>query len=176
MNADKYLHNIYQEYMRLKQLSDRALAQIDDEAFFRQTDPQGNSMAILIKHIAGNMRSRWRDFLTSDGEKPDRQREREFMLEEMDTRAHLMARWEASWNILRNTLTSLQAADLEKEITIRGESHAVPEALHRQLTHYAYHTGQIVQMARSQAGDQWQSLSIPKGQSEQFNKNPQSYL
>jgi len=148
--------------------AERAMAQVDDEAFFRLLDPEANSLALLVKHVAGNQRSRWTDFLTSDGEKPDRHRDTEFERAEGDSRASLMTRWNEGWELLFAALESLTAEDLLREVTIRGERHTVLQAIHRQLAHYAQHVGQIVLLAKHFAGDRWQTLSIPRGQSERF--------
>ncbi|MCH7563109.1 MAG: DUF1572 family protein, partial [Gemmatimonadetes bacterium] len=122
------------------------------------------------------MRSRWRDFLTSDGEKPDRHRDLEFVIDEDDTAAALTASWELGWELVLGTLDSLDAEDLMSSVAIRGEAHTVLQAIQRQLSHYAYHVGQIVHLARSRARENWTSLSIPRGGSEQFNKNPARYV
>ncbi len=176
MDGNAYLDDVRREYRRLKDLADRALAQISEEDLFHVTDPQSNSLAVVIKHIAGNMRSRWRDFLTSDGEKPDRHRDLEFVLGEDDTAAALRASWEEGWKFLLGTLDSLEAEDLTRSVAIRGEPHTVLQAIQRQLSHYAYHVGQIVQLARSRAGENWTTLSIPRGGSDEFNKNPAPYV
>lgn len=154
---------------KYKRMAERALDQIDDEDFFWTLDGEANSIALVIKHTAGNMRSRWRDFLTSDGEKPDRARDTEFEIDpENDTREALMRRWEDGWQLCFEALEPLGPEDADRTVTIRGEPHAVLEAVHRQLTHYAYHVGQIVLLAKHRAGDAWVSLSIPKGMSEQY--------
>ena len=124
-----------------------------------------------MKHISGNMRSRWTDFLATDGEKPDRNRDTEFELDAADSPAALRARWEAGWALLHRTLDGLGEGDLARTVTIRGEPHTVLQAVVRQLTHYAYHAGQIVLLARHRAGDRWESLSIPKGRSREFEVN-----
>lgn len=137
-----YLQDIVQRFHYLKRLSDRAVAQLDDEAWVVTLHDQANSVAIILKHIAGNMRSRWTDFFTSDGEKPDRHRDTEFELADReDNRAALLAQWEAGWHILFDVLESLTVDDLVKTVTIRNELHPVPQAIHRQLSHYAYHVG-----------------------------------
>ncbi|RMG48835.1 MAG: DUF1572 domain-containing protein [Acidobacteria bacterium] len=170
MLADAYLEDIIGQLRRLKSLADRALAQVSDEDVFAQLDEASNSIAILMKHLAGNMRSRWTDFLTTDGEKPDRQREREFLIEDEDTREHLMARWEASWDRLFRTLDSLTADELNARVTIRGESLSAMQAINRELVHYALHVGQIVLLAKHYAGKQWHSLSIPRGTTESLTE------
>jgi uncharacterized damage-inducible protein DinB len=152
-----------------KKLGDRALAQCPDESLFTILDAESNSIAIIVKHLAGNMRSRWTDFLTSDGEKPDRQRDTEFE-EPPRTRAELMELWERGWKLLFGALESLDDADLAKTITIRTEPHSVTQAINRQIAHYSYHVGQIVFLARHFAGEKWQSLTIPKKKSAEFNR------
>ncbi len=175
MDGDAYLDDVRREYRRLKDLAEWALAQISEEDLLHVTDPISNSLAVVIKHMAGNMRSRWRDFLTSDGEKPDRHRDLEFVLEEDDTAAALRASWEQGWELVLGTLDSLDPDDLMRSVTIRGEAHTVLQAIQRQHSHYAYHVGQIVHLARSRAGENWTSLTIPRGKSEEFNKNPARY-
>ena len=167
--ADHYLANVLVEFRRYKSLADRAMAQIDDPVFFAVLDPEANSIAILVKHMAGNMRSRWRDFLTSDGEKPDRDRDSEFILTPADTRPALMARWEEGWQTMFQALEPLAGTDLLRTVTIRGEPHTITAATNRQVAHYAYHVGQIVFLAKHARSSAWQSLSIPRGKSAQFN-------
>jgi hypothetical protein len=167
--ARDYLQDAIQRFRRLKTMVDKSLAQVDDDAFFAALTPEGNSIAILLKHIAGNMRSRWRDLLTTDGEKPDRHRDTEFEVEQEDTRDAIVARWEAGWRYLFEALELLGPEDLHRTIYIRERPHSIVQAINRQLSHYAYHVGQIVFLAKHfQSGD-WQWLSIPPGQSEQFN-------
>jgi hypothetical protein len=155
------------EYRRLRTLGDRALAQVEgDDAFHaRLDDPESNSLAVIIRHVSGNMRSRWTDFLTSDGEKPDRQRDGEFDLGRRETRAELLQAWNDGWTITIAALDALAPTDLLRTVTIRQEPLTVFEALARQLGHYAQHVGQILLLAKHQAGSRWQSLSIPRGQS-----------
>src|ERR1700740_2513974 len=152
-----------------KKLGDRALAQCPDESLFTILDAESNSIAIIVKHLAGNMRSRWTDFLTSDGEKPDRQRDTEFE-EPPRTRAELMELWERGWKLLFGALEPLDDANLAETITIRTEPHSVMQAINRQIAHYSYHVGQIVFLARHFAGEKWQSLTIPKKKSAEFNR------
>ncbi len=175
MDENAYLDDVRREYRRLKDLAERALAQISEDDLFHVTDPVSNSVAVVIKHMAGNMRSRWRDFLTSDGEKPDRHRDREFVLDEDDTAAALRASWDQGWELVLAALDSLDPEDLMRSVTIRGEAHTVLQAIQRQHSHYAYHVGQIVHLARSRAGENWTSLTIPRGKSEEFNRNPARY-
>jgi hypothetical protein len=151
-----------------KRLGDGAIAQASDEAIFATLDPEANSIAIIVKHLSGNMRSRWTDFLTSDGEKPDRDRDSEFEAPPK-TRAELLALWESAWEIVFRELGQVKETDLVGTIYIRGEAHSVMQAIHRQLAHYSYHVGQIVFLAKHFAGSEWQSLSIPRGKSSSFN-------
>ena len=163
-----YLADAVRQLEKYKGLADGAVAQIADDDLFRAPDAESNSIAIVMKHVAGNMRSRWRDFLTSDGEKPDRHRDSEFELEPADTKTAILARWEEGWRLLFGTLGALAPADLLRTVTIRGEAHTVLQAINRQLTHYAYHVGQIVFLARHFAGPRWKSLSIPRRRSKDF--------
>ncbi len=166
-----YLQETLSRFRGLKNLADRAMAQVSEPDLFATLHDGDNSIAVIMKHLAGNMRSRWTNFLTSDGEKPDRHRDTEFELYEEDDAEALAARWEAGWRLLFDALEPLTEADLLRTVTIRGEPHTVLAALQRQLAHYAYHVGQIVMLARHFAGDRWESLTIPKGQSETFNAN-----
>jgi hypothetical protein len=152
-----------------KRLADRAAAQVQDDKLHAALDPNTNSIAVIMQHVAGNLRSRWTDFLTSDGEKPDRDRDREF-IDTQQSRAELLADWERGWACLFTTLHSLSAEDCAKTVTIRGEPHLVPLAIQRSLAHTCYHIGQIVQVARVHAGEEWQTLTIARGQSQQFNQ------
>ena len=152
-----------------KRLGDRAMAQASDEALFNTLDSESNSIAIIVKHLAGNMRSRWTDFLTSDGEKPDRHRDTEFETPPQ-TRSALVEVWEAGWKICFDALDPLTDEDLSRTITIRTEPHSVMQAINRQVGHYAHHVGQIVFLAKHFAGDKWQTLSVPKKKSEDFNR------
>jgi len=163
-----YLDDVLVQLRKLKDQADKAVAQIDDEQLFAVLDPEANSIAVLMKHIAGNMRSRWTDFLTTDGEKPDRDRDREFEAEE--TRAATLARWNDGWDCTFRGLSALSPADLDRTVSIRGEAHSVVQAINRQLTHYAAHVGQIVLLAKHYAGVKWQTLSIPKGKSKEYLK------
>jgi hypothetical protein len=170
------LATLLRELRRLEDVAERALAQVDDEAFFAGATERDNGIAITVKHLAGNMRSRWRDFLTSDGEKPDRQRDTEFVLAPGDTRAALMARWRAGWELVFHALEPLAPADLDRTVTIRGEPLTVFQAIVRQLAHYAYHVGQLVLTAKRHARGEWQSLSIPRGESARFGERPEPYV
>lgn len=152
-----------------KELAERAMAQVTDDHLHIALDPNTNSIAIIVQHLAGNMVSRWTDFLTSDGEKPDRDRDAEF-IDRLASRSDLMARWEHGWSVLFATLASLTVADLGRTITVRGEPHSVSLAINRQLSHYGYHVGQIVMIARILARGKWTTLTIPRGQSQQYNQ------
>jgi hypothetical protein len=145
------------------------MAQIGDADFFRKLDSEANCIALIVKHIAGNLRSRWENFLTTDGEKPERNRDSEFELEPTDTRASLMERWERGWAILFKELEPLKGEDLMRTVRIRSEPYTVLRAINRQFTHYGEHVGQIVFLAKHLAGPKWQTLSIPRGKSEEFN-------
>jgi hypothetical protein len=160
-----YLDDCLLQLRKLKTQAERAVAQVTDEQMFALLDPDANSIAMLMKHIAGNMRSRWTNFLTTDGEKPDRARDSEFETAPGDTRASVMAAWEDGWRRLFETVTSLRESDLQRTVRIRGEPHTVVEAINRQITHYAAHVGQIVLLAKHYAGPSWQTLSIPRGRS-----------
>lgn len=156
-----------------KALAEGAIRQTSDENLRKPLDPNTNSIAVIMKHMAGNMLSRWSDFLSSDGEKPTRNRDDEFV-DDFADRAALMAYWEDGWNCLMETLGSLSDADLFQTVTIRAEPHHVIDAIQRQISHYGYHVGQIVQIARVHAGENWTVLTIPPGQSQQFNQRVQS--
>lgn len=160
-----YLQDVQRQLRKYKELADKAVGQTDDDHFFATLDEECNSIALVMKHVAGNMRSRWTDFLIADGEKPDRHRDSEFAIEDGDTREHLIARWNDAWELTLSTIGELDEADLARVVTVRGEPHSVLEAINRQLTHYSYHIGQIVLLAKHYAGDGWQSLSIPRGRS-----------
>lgn len=176
--AEHYIENVTGEFRGLKRLADKAAAQVSDEEFFRVIDPESNSVALIMKHMAGNMRSRWTDFLTSDGEKPDRRRDSEFLIEGEDRRA-VEEKWEAGWRALFDALAQLRGEDLMRHVQIRREPHTVVEAVNRQLTHYGEHVGQIIFLAKHLKSSGWKTLSIPRGMSEAFNKKqeaqPQSY-
>lgn len=165
-----YLEDARREFRSIKRLAEKALAQVSDEDFFAVLDPASNSIAAIVKHIAGNLISRWTDFLASDGEKPGRRRDAEFEIEAADTRSSLLARWEEGWRRLFSALEPLASEDLAREVLIRGERLPVMKAIHRQLTHYAGHVGQIVLLSKHWAGQGWQTLSIPRGKSEEFNR------
>jgi len=157
------------ELRSLKRAAERAMAQVADEHFFASLDAETNSIAVLVKHMSGNMRARWTDFLTTDGEKPWRDRDSEFRIDPGDTRAALAERWEQGWQILLGTLESLGPADLERTVTIRAEPYTVVGATQRTLAHYSDHIGQIILLAKHYAGANWKTLSIPRGKSQQHN-------
>jgi Protein of unknown function (DUF1572) len=167
--AEHYLENVLAEFRGLKRLADKAVAQVNDEEFFRSIDPESNSIAVIMKHMAGNMRSRWTDFLTTDGEKPDRHRDSEFVAEGEDRRA-IEEKWEAGWRLVFDALAPLKGEDLMRAVLIRREPHTVVEAVNRQLTHYGEHAGQIIFLAKHLKSSEWKTLSVPRGQSEAFNK------
>ncbi len=168
-----YLKDSRRQFRALKKQADRALAQVTDDDWFVVLDAESNSLAVIVKHVAGNLRSRWTDIFTTDGEKPDRHRDSEFVIEEGETKDVLQAKWEAGWQCLFETLASLKVEDIGRAILIRNEPHSVIEAINRQLTHYAAHVGQIVFWAKHLAADHWQSLSIPRGHSATFNAGAQ---
>lgn len=168
--AENYLSSSIEEFKKLKKQGEKSFDKIKSEDFFFQPDENTNSIAIIIRHLSGNMHSRWTDFLVSDGEKPWRNRDEEFeQLFYTDT-DDILSRWEKGWGVLFDTLASLKPNDLMRSVKIRGEDHTVIEAINRQLTHYAFHVGQIVYMAKHLAKDNWESLSIPKGKSKEFNE------
>jgi hypothetical protein len=165
---DHYLADMRSQFAKLRSTAERAMAQVSDDDFARLLDAENNSIAITVKHIAGNLRSRCTDFLTSDGEKPDRDRDGEFVIEPGDTRTRLMAQWQAGWDLLDAMVGGLTAADAERTVYIRAEPHTVGQALNRHLGHMAYHTGQIVLLAKHWVGSEWRTLTIARGQSKQF--------
>jgi Protein of unknown function (DUF1572) len=157
-----YLDDCLFQLRKLKAQADKAMAQVDDPQFFAVIDSDANSIAIIVKHVSGNMRSRWTDFLTSDGEKPDRDRDTEFERGSADTREAILARWETAWELLFKTIAALGPDDLGRTVTIRTEPHTVVQAINRQTSHYSAHVGQIVLLAKHFAGTNWQTLSIAK--------------
>jgi len=159
---------IIKEFNYYRGLGEKAMAQVPDEALFWQANEESNSIATIVKHLWGNMLSRWTDFLSSDGEKPWREREAEFD-NDLQTREAMMAKWNAGWDCLLSTLHRLNEDDLDKIIYIRNQGHTVKEAIERQLAHYPYHVGQIVFIAKMLAKENWQSLSIPRGGTKTFN-------
>jgi hypothetical protein len=166
-----YLKDAKDLFRYYKKLGERAMAQCPDEGLFHVIDQESNSIAVLVKHLSGNMRSRWTDFLTTDGEKPDRNRDTEFE-QPPETRAGLLEMWERGWKCLFDALSPLKESDMTLKVAIRTEPHSVMQAMNRQLTHYASHVGQIVFLAKHFAAvttGKWDSLSVPRGQSQQFS-------
>lgn len=164
-----YLRDAIDVFRYYKKLAERGMEQSPDAGLFAALDAESNSIAIIVKHMAGNMRSRWTDFLTSDGEKPDRNRDSEFEAAPK-TRAEVMALWEAGWKYVFEALEPLTDADLERTVKIRAEAHSVMQAINRQIAHYSYHVGQIVYLAKHFAAEsgKWQALTVPRGQSARF--------
>jgi hypothetical protein len=167
--ASEFLSAVLNTFEANKRLADRAVEQVPEDKLHVALDPSTNSIAVIMKHVAGNLTSRWTDFLTTDGEKPWRNRDDEFV-DSLAGRAELLDCWERGWACLRSALMSLTPADLGRTVTIRGEPHSVPLALQRSLGHTCYHVGQIVQIARLHAGDRWNVLTIPRGGSARFNE------
>jgi hypothetical protein len=167
--AHLFIAAIINAFEANKRLADRAVAQVPDDKLHVALDGNTNSIAIIMKHVAGNLTSRWTDFLTTDGEKPERNRDAEFV-DAFRSRAEILDCWERGWACLSATLAGLTSADCGKTVMIRGEPHSVPLALARSLGHTCYHVGQIVQVARVHAGENWNTLTIPRGGSEQFNR------
>jgi Protein of unknown function (DUF1572) len=168
--APHLLDEVRRQLRGHKRMVEGALAQLNEDDFFVTLDPESNSVAILIKHISGNMRSRFTDFLTSDGEKPDRHRDQEFELSEKTTRAELMRWWEEGWTTVFGALDALTPDDLMRTIYIRQEPHTVVQALNRALAHYAYHLGQVVFLVKHLRSTAWKTLTVPRGKSEEFNR------
>jgi hypothetical protein len=169
-----YLADLMRGFQGYKRLAESAVAQLSEVELFQQIDPESNSVAIIMKHISGSMRSRFTDFLTSDGEKPGRGRDREFEQDRM-TREELMRGWESAWQLLFSTVEVLKPEDLLQIVTIRGEEHTILQALNRALTHYTQHVGQIVFLAKHVHGSDWKTLSIPRGKSEEYKSGSPGY-
>ena len=167
--AAHYVDEVRRQFRGHKRLGEGAMAQLKDGEFFVALDAESNSMAVLVKHLAGNMRSRFMDFLTSDGEKPDRHRDQEFEIGPGTTREEVMRWWEAGWGHVFTALESLKPEDVMKTVAIRGEPHTVLQAINRQVAHYAYHIGQMVFLAKHLRAAEWKTLSVPRGKSEEFN-------
>lgn len=165
---DQYLDSVKKNFRNYKNLGEKAMEQLEPVSLFKTYNDDSNSIAIIVKHLWGNMLSRWTDFLTTDGEKTWRERDAEFE-NDMQSKEELMQKWNEGWNCLFNTLDSLKPEQLLDIVTIRSEEHTVMDAIHRQLTHSAYHVGQIVYAVKMFKGVEFESLSIPKGQSKQFN-------
>ena len=166
--AAHYLDEARRQMRGHKRMGEGAMAQLRDEDFFMTLDAESNSVAILVKHLAGNMRSRFTDFLTSDGEKPDRFRDREFEVTTATTRAEVMQWWEQGWACVLGAIEALKPEDVLRTVTIRGEPHSVLQAINRQIAHYAAHVGQIVFLAKHLRSREWKTLTIPRGRSEEF--------
>lgn len=156
-----YLDDVRAQFRKLKKLAEDAVAQLRDEELLVTLDPESNGVAVVMRHMAGNLRSRFTDFLTTDGEKPDRNRDAEFELAHA-TRASIVEDWERGWSVLFAALDALGAADLDRDVFIRGERHSVVQALNRQMTHHAYHVGQVVFLAKHFRSSDWRTLSIPR--------------
>lgn len=163
------LDAVRDEFRKTRRLAEKAIAQLSDEDLHRALDAESNSVAVLMRHMAGNMRSRWTDFLTTDGEKPDRMRDREFEAAAL-SRDELLAEWNDGWQRLDDALAPLTDLDLQRTVVIRAEPHTVFQALTRQLSHYAGHTYQILMLGKHLRGGDWVTLSVPRGQSEEFNR------
>jgi Protein of unknown function (DUF1572). len=170
--AKHYLEEALRSFRSYRKLAEKAFAQVSDEEFFVTLDEESNSIAVIIKHMTGNMISRWTDFLTTDGEKPTRHRDMEFVITPETTRADLLEVWERGWRCVFDAIEPLQPEDLSRKVFIRGEEHTVLEAINRQQTHYASHIGQIIFLAKHLKSSEWKTLSIPRNRSADFN----SYL
>lgn len=164
-----YIKDSLAVFRYYKKLAERAMEQVTDAQLFALLDDEANSIAIIVKHMTGNMRSRWTDFLTTDGEKPNRNRDSEF-IDPPATREALLKDWEEGWSRVFHAIEPLTDADLGHTIAIRGEAHSVMQAINRQLAHYPHHVGQIVLLAKHFAGAQWRSLNVPRNQSAEFNR------
>ena len=171
--STSYIEDSLSLFRYQKKLGESAIDQVSDEQLFATLDPEMNSIAIIVKHIAGNMRSRWTDFLTSDGEKPDRNRDTEFE-QPPATRAELLKVWDDGWNRVFAALQPLSDSDLGRTVPIRGEPHSVMQAINRQIAHYSYHVGQIVFLAKHLNASGWRSLSVPRNKSAEFNRKVQA--
>jgi hypothetical protein len=171
-----YIEDIIFSFRKQKELAEKAFRQVEDEDFFKKPGEHSNSIAIIVKHVAWNLASRWTDFLTTDGDKPWRDRDGEFVIGPEEKRPILLADWERGWTALFQTLGNLQEADLLKKVTIRREEHSVFQAIHRSLTHTSYHVGQIVYLSRLVTKEGWQWITIPPGQSQQWKAQGGEYL
>jgi len=178
MNADvatHYLEEVRRQFRGHKRLAEGAIAQLKDDELFVALDSEANSIAIIVKHLAGNMRSRFTDFLTTDGEKPDRNRDQEFEMNSATTRADVMRGWEEGWARVFAAIEALKPEDVLRTVTIRGEPHTVLQAINRQVAHYAYHIGQIVFLAKHFRSSEWKTLSVRRGKSKEFEAMAQKY-
>ena len=173
MSSDSVVQNYFEDalssFRSYKKLAEKAIAQLTDEEFFVTLDQESNSVAVIMKHMAGNMFSRWTDFLTSDGEKANRNRDMEFVIESQTSKDDVIDYWERGWKCVFDALEPLRPEDFEKKVMIRGEEHTIVQAINRQMTHYAYHIGQIVFLAKHFRSAEWKSLSIPRNKSAEFN-------
>jgi hypothetical protein len=176
MDGSEYLREVAREFLRYRGLAEKAFGQVPDGRWFEEPSPGSNSLAVVVKHVAGNLRSRWRDFLTTDGEKPDRDRDGEFEIRPGEDPGSLRRAWDAGWETLLASLASLSADDLSRRVRIRGEEMAAFQAIQRSFAHTALHVGQIVYAAKLLAGEAWTTLSIPRGGSKAFNAAPAPYL
>jgi len=167
--STEYLDDALSSLQAYKKLADKAIAQTQDSEFFVKLDEESNSIAVVMKHMAGNMISRWTDFLNSDGEKPDRNRDMEFVIGSETTKDDVLAYWESGWKCVFDAIEPLTPDDFTKRVLIRGQEHTIVQAINRQLMHYSYHIGQIVFLAKHFRSSEWSSLSIPKNRSAQFN-------
>jgi hypothetical protein len=170
--AAAYLDEVRRAFRGYKRLAEGAFSQLQDEEFFYTPDAESNSMAVLIKHMGGNLRSRWTDFLTTDGEKPDRNRDQEFVIDGKVSREQLMRWWEDGMNAASQALDGLKSEDLGRTVYIRGDAHTVLQAINRSLAHFAYHVGQMLYLGKHIRKEGWKSLSIPRGKSAEFNAMP----
>jgi len=168
-----YIQDSLAIFRQYKKLAEKAIEQVTEEQLNITLDPESNSIAIIVKHISGNMRSRWRDFLTTDGEKPDRHRDTEFESDHHFTRAEVMKMWESGWAQLFSALEPLKVEDLARKVFIRSEPHSVMQCINRQVAHYASHIGQIIFIAKHLRSKEWNTLSIPRGKSDEFLKKVQ---
>jgi hypothetical protein len=167
--AAAYLDEAFRSFRGYKRMADAALAQLSDADFFHLPDAESNSIALIVQHMAGNLRSRWTNFLTTDGEKPDRNRDQEFILAAGTTRAELMRRWEESWSTVFREIEALKPEDFSRTVYIRQEAHTILQATNRSMMHAAYHVGQILYQGKHLRGAEWKTLSIPRGKSAEVN-------
>jgi hypothetical protein len=178
MSSEAIVQNYFEDAVSAlkayKKMADKAIAQLNDDELFVTLDEESNSVAVIMKHMAGNMFSRWTDFLTSDGEKPDRNRDMEFVIEANTTKQDVLDYWERGWACVFAAVEPLTLEDFEKTVMIRGEKHTIVQAINRQLMHYSYHIGQIVFLAKHFRSTEWSSLSIPRNKSAEFNLKMQS--
>lgn len=172
--AASYLDEAFRAFRGYKRMAEGAMSQLTDQEFFHLPDPESNNVALIVKHMAGNLRSRWQDFLTTDGEKADRDRDQEFVLVPADTREELMRRWQRSWETVFNSIKALKPEDITRTVYIRQEPHSVLQATNRSMLHTSYHVGQILYLGKHLRGNEWKTLSIPKGKSAEINaKRPE---